>query len=275
MKPLLVIPPAPARWTALEELLREHLPSPWLSDLSRRVRSGIQNSDDAIAIMPAGGLDLAAAYIHKRRDVGLLGTVFTRPEHRKRGIARVLTEALLAWFDMTGGRWLFLSATRELEDGLFRKFGFELLRQADWEPHDRMTLVRRGPGVHGDPALDPSLPIQVRGAGRADWPETIAFLQYFSGPDPRVPLGESAVTAELLVLDLFEHQERGACELLGAWRGERLVGLATVATDRPGHRTYAMLMPNRDAPAELRAAVVEAARARDYEHVEFPMEALG
>lgn len=274
MKPLLIIPPAPQRWPPLQELLTAHLPERWLSELEHRVRHGINGAEDAIAVIPAGGVDLGAAYVHKRGDVGLLGTVYTRPEHRRRGFARLLAETLLSWFDMTGGRWLYLSATRELEEGLFAKFGFEVLREAAWEPFDRLMLLRRGAGLTGDPPIDGDAPLDVRATGRADWPAAVAFLQYFSGPDPRVPLGESAVTAETLTLDLYEHQERGACELLAAWRGPRIVGMATVATDRPGQRTFAMLMPHHDAPAELREAVAAAAAARGYVHVDYPMEAL-
>lgn len=275
VKPLLVIPPAPARWSPLDELLREYLPPRWLHNLEQRVRHGVSGATDAIVVIPAGGNDLAAGWIHKTGELGLLGSVYTRPEHRTRGLARRIIETALSWFDMTGGKWLYLSATRELEDEVFHKFGFELLRQAAWEPHDRMTLVRRSPGVTGEPVADASQPVTVRDIARGEWVDMVAVLQSAPGPDPRVPLGESAVAAEVLALDLVDHQERGACQLKGAFRGTRLVAFATVATDQPGQRSYAMLIPHTDAPAELRQAVIDFAASHGYSHVDFPMEALG
>jgi hypothetical protein len=114
----------------------------------------------------------------------------------------------------------------------------------------------------------------VRDVTRADWPAMVTLLQYSPGPDPRVPLDESAVTAEVFTLDLIDHTERGACALKGAFRGARLVGLATVAIDRSGERTYGMLIPHSAPPPELRAAVLEFAQSKGYAHVDFPMEAL-
>jgi len=274
MKPILIIPPAPARWPAIQELLR-HKGEPWLTDLERRFVTGVPGAQDAYAVLPAGGPLLASACINKCGDVGVLGHCFTRPEHRRRGYARQLVETLLSWFDMTGGKWLFLGTTTELDEGLYRKFGFAPLRRAAWAPYDRLTMCRIGAGVTGDPFITAADGVTVRELTRAAWPAMVTLLQYRPGPDPRVPLEESAVIAEAFTLDLIAHQERGACSLQGAFRGPRLVGLATVATDREGARTYAMLIPHADAPPELRAAVTELARGRGYTQVDFPMEGLG
>ncbi len=274
MKPLLIIPPAPQRWPALQDLYTPHLGAAWLSNMEQRLRHGVAGAEDAYAIIGAGGNVLAAAHINTLGDVGLMGPVFTRPEHRGRGLARAVVQSVLSWFDMTGGKWLLAQTTRALDEALFRKIDFRELRCAAWEPFDRITLIRTGPSVTGEPEADATLPLAIRPLSRRDWPEMVTFLQYFEGPDPRVPLGESAVTAELLTLDMLGHLERGTCELLGAVRGPRLVGLATLATDQPGKRSYAILMPHSAPPPELREAIVSMATQKGYEHVDFPMESL-
>ncbi|MCK4340161.1 MAG: GNAT family N-acetyltransferase [Phycisphaerae bacterium] len=273
MKPLLIVPPAPSRWRGLQELL-QHKGLPWLLDIERRVTQELPGAEDVYAVMASGGQYLASACINKRGDVGVLGHVFTRKEHRGRGHARKLTETVLSWFDMTGGKWLFLSTTTEFDPDLYRKFGFEPICRAVWAPHDRVTMLRSGTGVGGDPLAEAGGDMVVRDLTRADWPAMVALLQYRLGPDPRVPLGESAVTAEVFTLDLVAHLEKEVCQLKGAFQGPRLVGLATIATDQPAERTYAMMMPHRDAPPELRQAVLEFARTRGYAQVDFPMEAL-
>ena len=273
MKPLLIIPPAPARWPALEDLLR-HRGLPWLPDIAQRFGPGILGAQDALAVLPAAGQFLASACINKCGDVGVLGHCYTRPEHRLHGFARRLVETVVSWFDMTGGKWLFLGTTAELDEPFYRKFGFAPLHRVAWKPYDHVMTLRIGRGVTDDPLTGVGGDVAVRTISRAEWPAMVALLQYRRGADPRVTLHESAVTAEVFTLDLIEHQERGACRLLGAFQGPRLVGIATVATDRVGDRTYAMLLPHTDPPLALRAAVEAFAESRGYAHVDYPMEAL-
>lgn len=273
MKPLLVIPPAPSRWPALRDLLADRGPA-WLGDLERRFVPGVPDAHDAYAVIPSGGQFLACAGINRRGDVGLLSPVFTRPDHRRRGYARQVTETVLSWFDMTGGKWLYLSTTAELDEGLYWKFGFTEMHRATWTPFDRLTMLRIGQGITTTPFDGLSDPAEIRDVARADWPALVALLQYRAGPDPRVPLSESAVSAEEFTLDLLAHLDRRACLLKGAFRGSRLIGLGSLATDQSAARTYAMIMPHAEAPAELRTALVEAGAARNYTQVDFPMETL-
>ena len=273
IKPLMIMAPAPGRWPALQDLVG-HKGRPWLADIERRVLHGVLGSLDVYAVIPSGGQFLANACIDKFGDVGVLGHVFTRPEHRRRGYARQVMETVLGWFDMTGGQWLFLGTTAELDASLYAKFGFTPLRRVVWAPHDRLTMVRPGQRAQGDPLADVRGDVVVREVNRAHWPAMVTLLQYRAGPDPRVPLEETAVTAEVFTLDLIDHQERGACRLFGAFRGQRLVALGTVASDRPGERTYAVLVPHSGAPAELREALVRWAQTKGYGHVDFPMEGL-
>ncbi len=273
MKPLLLIPPAAARWPALHDLF-SHKGPPWTTDIELRFVSGVAGAQDVYAVMPEAGRFMAGACINKWGDVGILGHCYTRPERRRQGYARRLVEALLAWFDMRGGRWLVLTTTGDLAEGVYAKFGFGVLRRLAWQPRERVTMLRARAVGGDDPFADVTGDVTVRDVARAQWPALVTLLQFQLGPDPRVSVAESAVVAELFTLDLLDHQECGKCRLLGAFRGERLVGLASVATDAAGPRTYAMLMPHVAAPAELRDAVRVAAHERDYADVDFPMEAL-
>jgi GNAT superfamily N-acetyltransferase len=273
MKPLLIIPPAPARWPALHDLLR-HKGQPWLRDIEQRSLRGVPSAQDVCGVMQAGGQFFASACINKYGDVGVLGHCFTRPEHRRQGHARRLVEAVVSWFDMTGGQWLFLGTTAELDEGFYRKFGFQPLRRVAWTPYDHLTMWRPGRGASGDPFANLAGDITIRDLTRAEWPAMVTLLQYCPGPDPRVPLDESAVTAEAFTLDLIDHLERGACALKGAFRGPRLTGLATIATDRSGEQTFGLLVPHTGAPPELLAAAIEFAHGRGYTRVDFPMEGL-
>lgn len=272
VKPLLIIPPAPARWSALEDLYR-HKGPPWITDIRQRVAQGVAGARDAFAVVARDGHYVAGASISKSGELGILGHCYTRPEERHCGHARALLETLLAWFDMTGGRALYLGTTSDLEVGLYGKLGFVALRRLAWSPHERLTMVRtRGAEVRYTATTGE---VSIRPLTRADWPAMVVLLQYRAGPDPRVALDESAVAAEAFTLDLIDHQERGAGQLLGAFKGPQLVGFGSVASDRTGPHTYGMLVPHDAPEAALRAALIESATGRGYAHVDFPLESLG
>lgn len=273
MKPLLIIPPAPSRWPVLAELF-DHLPPQQRTNLQLRLERGVSGAEDAVAAVGGNPRFASVGCIHKRGDVGVFGSLFTHPDHRRRGLACAATEALLAWFDMTGGKRLLASASLGLTEGLFRRFGFTVLRQAGDGAEARVSLLRGEGGETVELALAADSTPEVRDVSRADWPEMVAFLQFAPGPDPRVPQSESATGAELLTLDLLDHLDRGACLLKGAYRGRRLVGLASLATGHDPPRTFAVVMPHRGAPAVLREAVIETAAQRGYTQVDFPMETL-
>jgi len=273
MKPLLIIPPAPARWPGLRELPIHDHPL-WWDDLQKRFAEGLPGTQDAFALIVDGGLVLACAGLCKRHDLGVLSRVFTRPEHRRRGFCRMLLEALIGWFDMSGGKWLYATTTADLAEVCFRKLSFHTIRRAPRTPHDAVVLLRAVAGVPVDPLSTARGNVAIHDVARANWPTVATLLFNRPGPDPRVPLDESAVQAELTALELLDQQEKGVCQLKAAFHGPRLVALASLATNVTGDRTYAMITPHQDAPAALREAVVALARAKGYQHVDFPMEAL-
>ncbi|MBK9119487.1 MAG: GNAT family N-acetyltransferase [Phycisphaerales bacterium] len=275
MKPVVIVPPAPQRWPALEDLFHNENRA-FLDDLRIRVAEGVPGAHDAFAIAPEDAHHLGGCFgIGRCGDVGIVRPALVRPERRRRGLARQLFEAVAAWFEMTGGRWLYLFATAELDEAVYGRFHFQPLHRAFWQPHARLAMLRcfghAAPTPYdGSPAGPPA----VRPLTRADAPAMIALLQHRMGPDPRVPLEESAVAAEVFVLDLLAHQDRGAGLLLGEWFGGRLFAFGSAGLDRTGARTYALLVPHDYVGELLRPALEQATRERGYEQVDFPMEKL-
>jgi N-acetylglutamate synthase-like GNAT family acetyltransferase len=274
MKPLLILAPSPTRWRAVEDLLG-HEEEMWRDDIHRRLVDGVADCRDAFAVIPEGSHLLAAACIRRRHDVGVLGHVFTRPDQRQRGRARALMQALLSWFDVTGGRWLYVTSPRDLTGGLFEKFGFGVLRSAEDANPRRVTMLRTPAKVGENPLEKRDGHATIRDATRADWVLIVALLQHQPAADPRVSLEESALAAEVTALQLIQQQEQGACRLLVACRDDRVVGVGSLATGQAGERTYAMVLPHDRPPERLREVLLESAQRRGYTQVDFPMEALG
>ena len=273
MKALLIIPPCPARWLALEKLL-DHERDARRADLELRFTKTVDSANDAFTIIPDGGQILACACLAKRGDAGVLLYVFTHRDHRRRGFARRVIETLTSWFDMVGGKWLYASATADVAPPFAARFGFRRLHGVSGDPHDTLALLRRSNTEASDPFGGPACDVTIRDVTRADYPLMVSLMQHRAGPDPRVPLAESACGAQTAVLDLIHQQEQGTCKLLAAFRGTRIVGIASVATDPLGERTYAMRIPHDEALPKLREALLAFAETKGYKQVDFPLESL-
>lgn len=272
-KPLLVLPPSPPRWPAIEALLENETPDP-LSDLRARLTEPTEGANDAFAVQPDGAHVRAFGGLRRKLDVGVLGHFFTAPTHRQRGLARQLMQTLLSWFDMTGGKWLYACCPAALYSSFLEHFGFRVLHARPDDPDAPLFLLRTQAHVRGLPIEQGGTP-DVRELSRADWPLIVALLQHRPGPDPRVSQAESALAAEATAHDLLAQAARGQCALLGAGGAAYLSALASLATDQLGQRSYAMILPHGDPHANLRAAVLSLAAAKGYEQVDFPLEAVG
>ncbi len=294
MKPIMIIPPASSRWPAVQRLFSRLSPTA-LDDLERRVQGAIPQAQDAFAMTLNGADCVAAALVCKRFGVGVLGNVFTRRDHRRRGLALKCVEAAAGWFDMNGGRRLYLACAAEQAD-LFVRAGFRETRRVDRGPLSEITMCRD----HSETAAPSSAPtaqntpndpvptdvsadvivqaaesdLRIRDITRADWPAMVGLLHEGPGADPRVPIAESAVSAEHTMLELLDQQDRNETKLIGAWRDESLAALATLATPPDAKRTFAAIMPHDAQPRVLRDAVLREADDKTYERVEFPMDAL-
>lgn len=273
MKPLLIIPPCPRRWPALSDLYAHESPLR-LADVEKRFAASVQGAQDAFAVIPDGGRVLSAALLAKRGDTGVLSLLYTRPEHRKHGYAAKLVQALLEWFKLTGGKRLYLTSPPDIAKSLFETHGFKVLRRFVIAGCEQVSMIRLAKGTDENPYERTEGEVAIRDVTRADWPLIVELLQHRPGPDPRVALDESAVGAETAALDLLDQNERGVSHLQAELRGDHMVALAGVATDRLGDRTHAMIMPHDARDTKLREAVIAFAAAKEYAHVDFPMEAL-
>lgn len=269
MKPLLIIPPAPARWPMIERLELERS-TEWWAEFKARVTEGGDGAQDAIAVMAPGGEAWALACIRRGGAVGFLSDIFTRPQHRGRGFAQSLIASLLNWFDVTGGRTLHATAAVDVAQKLLVPRGFEMKRRASEAPDARTTLVR---GM-AESETAAAGAVEIRAVRRGDWAAIYDLLQRSPGADPRVSLDESALGAEDALAQLYYQQQRSSCVLLGEFAGQRPRALASLAIDQLGEKTYAMILPHDADGALLRRAVEEAAARRGYARVDYPFQAL-
>lgn len=262
MKPLLIVPPAPARWPMVESLLQQ-IDRGALDELRRRICEGLPDAYDAFAIVPEGNRAIAHACIYRRRDRGVLRYVWTSPEHRRRGCALRVLSALTTWFDMTGGRVLYSCGLEDIAAGLLGPTGFSRLHRTS-EDSARAVYSR---GQLPDAPLD--APIEIRAATLADFPLLVEMLQFLPGHDPRVPLHDSAVAAEQYVHELLEQQTQGRQLVFVALLGPRIVELANAILEPAAGRAFANVTPHGAPAAELRAAVTAAARQAGISDVSF------
>ncbi len=268
-KPLLILPPAPARWPGVEKLLTQEKPA-WLADLEARLAQGLPGARDACAIIPDGGNALSFAMARRRGDVAVLSHVFTHPDRRRQGYARALVRALVDWFDMTGGKWLYLSCEAPLR-AFYESFGFRVLHEARSDAEDSI-LLRTATNVAPDPLAAHDGTPELRDVIWSDWPQLVALLQHRPGPDARAPLIDTAMAAAHVIFDLLAGQAKGSCKLIGEARGGQLMAFASIATDQVGTKTYALITPA--SAAQLREPALRAAQSIGYTTLEFPMDLL-
>ncbi len=266
MKPLLILPPAPQRWQSLDDLLADESPN-WRDDLRRRLCEGVADATDAVSVVRDGGRMLAAAVVRRRGSIGFLSQMFTRAAHRGQGMMRATVQSLLSWFDMTGGREL-LTVAPAAGAAALESLGFAR-HHAHTTADGNVRIAMRRIRAHSAAPSSSEEPT-VRPAVDADLPWIVALLQRRPAENPAVSMDESAVAAPETALGLLSEQARGAGRVLVAADGGGVSGVGSIATDRSGTRTFAVVLPYVDEPAPLRPALVELARTLGYETVDFP-----
>lgn len=269
MKPLLILPPAPLRWPALAELLDDAPSETWRDELQRRCVDSVPNCADAFATILDGGRCDSFAWISKRGPLGVVGQVTTRTDARRRGLARAVLSAAVAWFDLTGGKHLYAFGPEEVAAPLFGKLGFAPLHTHA----GRASLVRVAANCPPNPYDEPlDGPLKIRPTAPGDWCPLVVLMQHHASDNPAQSSAESAVNAPRAALDLLHAAETHKAGALAAWRQRRLLAVGSVALDQPGERTIAALLPHDAAPEELRTALPPLARRHGYSHVDFALE---
>lgn len=271
MKPLLIIPPAASRLSAIEPLLST-LPAARLADLRERIARMLHGSHDAFAAIPDGPNLLAFACIRRFGGFGLLSDLFARSDVRRQGHGLRMLQTLLSWFDMTGGRWLYATAPADLCTGLLENFGFSTVHAFAIDGVE-LRFVTRALHTSGEPFAESRDEATMIPLTRAHVPLMVALCHVRGGSDPRVPAEEFAVSVESLVFDLLAQQDAGRCALVGWLRDGRLLTWGSLATESQSSRTYAMRVPANDAVSDcVQAALCDVAQRKGYQHVDFPLE---
>jgi GNAT superfamily N-acetyltransferase len=130
--------PLPAGLPERLHLFLGHKGEPWLHDIRRRYAG---SGPDLCALAWAGEAPAAHGWIAMDRacpTLGLVGHVFTQPEHRRQGLARRLLEALFAEFAGRGGRYLILGVDNPAAVELYAALGFVVLNGPNAAGHRYM-----------------------------------------------------------------------------------------------------------------------------------------
>jgi len=115
------------------------------------------------------------------RDVGVLSMVFTKPEHRRKGIASILVEAALRTFEKDGGLAMHLGTANPVAIKMYKKFGFRPYFGNGIE-YVGMRYVTAGEENFANTYLALAGKAVVREAHWGDWPRLV-FLYNSPRPD--------------------------------------------------------------------------------------------
>lgn len=88
--------------------LLQHKQHPWHQHIVEALEQPLGDLETRFHIVVAEGLAVANVMTVESGGVGILGHVFTRPEHRRQGLCQALFEVLLPDFRARGGRQLTL-----------------------------------------------------------------------------------------------------------------------------------------------------------------------
>jgi GNAT superfamily N-acetyltransferase len=118
-----------------------HKGSPWVEDIHRRLQGQCAGSRDRFFVGYDGPRPVALVWYtvaETEPRLGLLGHVYTRPEHRRRGLATRLMETAMADFARQGGVAMQLFTYNPETLPFYERLGFETLyasrvmHAADW-----------------------------------------------------------------------------------------------------------------------------------------------
>lgn len=122
-----IVSPSP-RYAKIIPKLLAHFGHPWVENIERRVRGDfVEWSRDYFFLGEINNELIANVWYtvpQDARGIGLLGHVFTKPEHRKKGIATHLTEIALERFSQEKGKVMYLFFENTAAHKIYKKLGF-------------------------------------------------------------------------------------------------------------------------------------------------------
>jgi len=235
---------APACDERLLTLLR-HKGSPWVEDIQRRLAGEMPGSRDYF-FMACRGDDAHDWYTVAATDprLGLVGHVYTRSEHRRRGLAARLMQSVMDQFRAAGGQVTQLFTDRPEAVALYERFGFRQVFQTQ-VLHNRDWSVRYG--IDGDAPLEAwlgSAACTLRDLTAAVLPRYCLLfnLEYETLLKDRAQGMGLGVEAEWVVLHALGRLARGQaiCSVLD--NGPMMVGMASMVACRFAHQSHVAMI---------------------------------
>jgi len=246
---LLATPLPEGERLALHALLG-HKGEPWLTDILWRM----ENADgDSFAVAFRGEEAVASVWLGRSLgcpEVGLLGHVFTAPEHRRRGLAGRLLELVLEGFDRSGGRWVRLTTGNAAAARLYERTGFGMVLGGAKEEHLTMLRPADPAGLRARLSAPPSA-WNAQLLCRLHYPSACLLLAARDEGDKLPACG----------IDRGLEAERRLLEVLGAHDSGRQLLWAMVEEDGGSVRALACVAGTK---TEVYAPALDASRAQDF-----------
>jgi len=210
-----------------------HKGSPWVEDIHRRLQGKYAGSHDRFFVAYDGLSPVALAWYtvsEAEPRLGLLGHVYTRPEHRRRGLSTRLMETAMAEFARQGGVavQLFTYNPETLE--FYERLGFETL-YASRVMHATDWYLRSPAGSRAliDTWFGPRA-CRVRPLAAGDLPQYCLLynLEYRTRLKDRAQEIGLGLEAELAFIHCLEKtgQGKAACSVLD--NGRTIVGIGSL-----------------------------------------------
>lgn len=164
----LVLAPEPSLKDKIFALL-QHKGGHWNWHVERNLMERLDDLETRFFIGLIGGEPVANVMTVEYKGVGILGHVFTRPDHRRKGACQALFKELMPNFTQRGGRLLHLgTGFNSPAYWIYHSFGFRSI--AEGSGHMRYEAV---PNAHRD--LFVPAPVKVTDVLWRHWPMLAAL----------------------------------------------------------------------------------------------------
>lgn len=224
--------PEPTWKQRLTEFLGHKGPG-WLDHIARALEGPLDRLQTLFYVGTLGEEIASQVMIVGSAGVGILGHVFTRPEHRRKGACRAVMERLIPDTEARGFRLLVLGTGFESPPyWIYHGFGFRSIR-----PGSGQMIRRTEPDAEA--ALFCPGPTHVRPLGWGDWAAVTYLAARSIDPEEEGPRsmamecpGAGNLEGPFIRFQLWREEEPRAQAWALVTEEERAVGWASLMPDR-------------------------------------------